>query len=132
MAIGLVTLVVADYDAAIDFFTRALGFTLEADEPALSSRDPGTPKRWVVVRPPGGGAGLVLARAASSAERGRIGDQTGGRIGFFLETDDFDRDHARMRAQGVMFLEEPRTAPYGKVAVFRDIAGNLWDLIERS
>lgn len=132
MPIGLVTLVVAEYDAAITFFTEALGFTLETDEPAMSSRDPGTPKRWVVVRPPGGGTGLVLARAASSAERARIGDQTGGRVGFFLETDDFDRDHARLTEAGVMFLEPPRVAPYGKVAVFRDIEGNLWDLIERT
>ncbi|KAA9007895.1 VOC family protein [Histidinibacterium aquaticum] len=131
MTIGLVSLVVADYDEAIDFFTGPLGFTLEADEPAVSSRDPSLAKRWVVVRPPGGGAGLVLAKAASAAERARIGDQTGGRVGFFLETDDFDRDHARMSAGGVVFMEEPRDTAYGRVAVFRDVAGNLWDLIQR-
>ncbi|SLN40385.1 VOC family protein [Roseisalinus antarcticus] len=131
MGLGLITLVVPDYDPAIDYFTRALGFELVEDSPAVSSRDPGREKRWVVVRPPGAGAALLLARADSKAERARIGDQTGGRVGFFMETDDFARDHAHMLAEGVAFLEEPRVAPYGTVAVFRDICGNLWDLIER-
>ena len=123
--IGLVTLVVTDYDDAIDFFVSALGFTLVEDTPM----DEG--KRWVVVHPPGdGGAALLLARAATPAEQAHVGDQTGGRVAFFLDTDDFERDHRRMRAAGVRFLEEPRHEPYGTVAVFEDCCGNRWDLIE--
>lgn len=131
MKLDLVTLVVAEYEPAIAFFTGALGFELVADEPAVSSRDPQVKKRWVVVRPPGGGPGLVLARAASTAERARIGDQTGGRVALFLETEDFDRDHDGFRQRGVVFLEAPRETSYGRVAVFQDCEGNLWDLIER-
>ncbi|GAA2449205.1 VOC family protein [Streptomyces glaucus] len=124
--IALVTLVVDDYGEAIRFYTGALGFRLAEDTP----RPDGS--RWVVVEPDGpvAGAALLLARAKNEAERSRIGDQTGGRVGFFLHTDDFARDHARMRAAGVRFLEEPRHEPYGSVAVFQDLYGNRWDLLQ--
>ncbi|MFJ9738294.1 VOC family protein [Streptomyces sp. NPDC101166] len=124
--IALVTLVVDDYDDALRFYTEALGFRLVEDEP----RSDGS--RWVVVRPGGrqGGVGLLLARAKDDAQRARVGDQTGGRVGFFLHTDDFAGDHARMRAAGVTFLEEPRHEPYGSVAVFQDLYGNRWDLLQ--
>lgn len=124
--IALVTLVVDDYDEAIRFYTEALGFRLVADEP----RPDGS--RWVVVRPDvhQDGTGLLLARAKDDAQRARVGDQTGGRVGFFLHTEDFARDHARMRAAGVTFLEEPRHEPYGSVAVFQDLYGNRWDLLQ--
>ncbi|MEI5525412.1 VOC family protein [Streptomyces brasiliscabiei] len=124
--IALVTLVVDDYDEAIRFYTEALGFTLAEDEPRPGGG------RWVVVEPGGGGqgGGLLLARAGNEAQRARVGDQTGGRVGFFLHTDDFARDHTRMRAAGVRFLEEPRHEPYGSVAVFEDLYGNRWDLLQ--
>ncbi|UUU19514.1 VOC family protein [Streptomyces sp. DSM 40750] len=124
--IALVTLVVGDYDEAIRFYTEALGFRLVEDEP----RPDGS--RWVVVEPgsEGQGGGLLLARAKNEAQRARIGDQAGGRVGFFLHTDDFARDHARMLAAGVSFLEEPRHEPYGSVAVFEDLYGNRWDLLQ--
>ncbi|WP_405499566.1 VOC family protein [Streptomyces niveus] len=122
--IALVTLVVRDYDEAIAFYTESLGFDLVEDT------DRGDGSRWVVVRPPGGEGALLLARAADDAQRGRVGAQTGGRVGFFLHTDDFARDHARMLAAGVRFLEEPRHEPYGSVAVFEDLYGNLWDLLQ--
>ncbi|WP_019069139.1 VOC family protein [Streptomyces hokutonensis] len=125
--IALVTLVVDDYDEAIRFYTEALGFRLVEDTP----RPDGS--RWVVVTPPvtdGSGTGLLLARAKGEDQRGRIGDQTGGRVGFFLHTEDFARDHARMLAAGVTFLEEPRHEPYGSVAVFQDLYGNRWDLLQ--
>ncbi|MDX6351883.1 MAG: hypothetical protein QOF84_6673 [Streptomyces sp.] len=123
--IALVTLVVNDYDEAIAFYTGALGFDLVDDEP----RPDGS--RWVVVRPPGDtGSGLVLARAKDGAQRDHVGDQTGGRVGFFLHTEDFAGDYARMRAAGVTFLEEPRHETYGSVVVFQDLYGNRWDLLE--
>ncbi|MCH5672096.1 VOC family protein [Streptomyces gilvus] len=124
--IALVTLVVDDYDEAIRFYTEALGFRLVEDAP----RPDGS--RWVVVAPGADaqGAGLLLARAKGEAQRDRVGDQTGGRVGFFLHTDDFARDHARMLAAGVTFLEEPRHEPYGSVAVFQDLYGNRWDLLQ--
>jgi catechol 2,3-dioxygenase-like lactoylglutathione lyase family enzyme len=124
--IALVTLVVDDYDEAIRFYTEALGFRLSEDTP----RPDGS--RWVVVEPSGEWqrTGLLLARAKGEAQRARVGDQTGGRVGFFLHTDDFARDHARMRAAGVTFLEEPRNEPYGTVAVFQDLYGNRWDLLQ--
>ncbi|MEU2267440.1 VOC family protein [Streptomyces olindensis] len=124
--IALVTLVVDDYDEAIRFYTEALGFRLVEDAP----RPDGS--RWVVVEPgaPGAGAGLLLARAKGEAQQARVGGQTGGRVGFFLHTDDFARDHARMTAAGVTFLEEPRYEPYGTVAVFQDLYGNRWDLLQ--
>ncbi|MFJ8279018.1 VOC family protein [Streptomyces griseoviridis] len=124
--IALVTLVVDDYDEAIRFYVDALGFRLVEDAP----RPDGT--RWVVVAPgpDGTGTGMLLARAKNEAQRGRIGDQTGGRVGFFLHTEDFASDHARMLAAGVRFLEEPRHEPHGSVAVFQDLYGNRWDLLE--
>ncbi|MGR4881151.1 VOC family protein [Streptomyces sp. LARHCF249] len=123
--IALTALVVHDYDEAVDFYTRALGFELAEDTP----RPDGS--RWVVVRPPGAEeSALLLARAKDEAQRSRVGDQTGGRVGFFLYTDDFARDHARMTAEGVRFLEEPRHEAYGSVAVFEDLYGNRWDLLE--
>ena len=123
--LSLVTLVVPNYDEAISFFTCALNFEL-CEDTALGG---GT--RWVVVRPPGGaGSGLLLARADGPAQAVRIGDQTGGRVFLFLETDDFERDHARMTACGVRFVEAPRHEAYGTVAVFEDLCGNRWDLIQ--
>lgn len=122
--LALATLVVDDYDRAIAWYTGALGFTLVEDT-AL-----GDGKRWVVVAPPGGGAALLLARAGDDAQRARIGDQAGGRVAFFLETDDFARDHATLASGGVQFEEAPRHEAYATVAVFRDLYGNRWDLLE--
>ena len=123
--LGLVTLVVPEYDAAIAFYVGVAGFALIEDTPL----DDG--KRWVVVAPPAGaGAALLLARAEGEAQRSRIGDQTGGRVGFFLTTADIADDYARMRTAGVAFAEEPRAEPYSTVAVFVDPFGNRWDLIE--
>jgi catechol 2,3-dioxygenase-like lactoylglutathione lyase family enzyme len=122
--IALFTLVVDDYDAAIAFYAGTLGFQLREDVPR------GDGKRWVVVAPPGAETGILLARADGRAQRDRIGDQTGGRVGFFLHTDDFRRDHAAMTAAGVRFLETPRVEEYGTVAVFEDPYGNRWDLLE--
>lgn len=122
--LALVTLVVPDYDTAIAFYCGALGFELLEDT-TLSNT-----KRWVRVAPRGGGTALLLARADGDAQQAAIGNQAGGRVAFFLETDDFDRDHAAFLAAGVHFTEAPRHEPYGTVAVFRDPFGNLWDLIE--
>jgi catechol 2,3-dioxygenase-like lactoylglutathione lyase family enzyme len=123
--IVLVTLVVDDYDEAIGWFTDALGFELVEDSP----RGPG--KRWVVVAPPGAdGAALLLARGDGEQQRDRIGDQTGGRVGFFLHTPDFAAAYERMRKAGVRFLEEPRHEDYGSVVVFEDLYGNRWDLMQ--
>lgn len=124
MRLALVTLVVPDYEGGLAFFVDGLGFSLVEDTP-LSQR-----KRWVVVRPPSGGCDILLARAASPAQADRIGDQTGGRVAFFLYTDDFARDRARVEAAGGRFLEAPRREAYGTVAQFTDPFGNLWDLIE--
>ena len=122
--IALVTVVVADYDEAIAWYTGKLGFQL------LQDQDQGH-KRWVVVGPTDDrAAALLLARASDEAQRSRIGNQTGGRVGFFLNTNDFWRDHAAMSARGVEFLETPREEPYATVAVFRDLYGNTWDLLE--
>lgn len=127
LKIAQITLVVRDYDETIAFYRDRLGFSL-VDDVAL-----GDGKRWVVVAPPGAeGCRLLLARAADDIQVGRIGDQTGGRVGFFLETDDFARDHAAYVAAGVQFLEPPRQEQYGTVAVFEDLYGNRWDLIERA
>lgn len=123
-SIATVALVVADYDEAIAFYRDRLGFALVADTPL------GPGKRWVLVAPVGGGVRLLLAKADGPEETARIGDQTGGRVGFFLETDDFARDHAAFTARGVKFLESPRHEAYGSVAVFEDLYGNKWDLIE--
>jgi catechol 2,3-dioxygenase-like lactoylglutathione lyase family enzyme len=125
--LGLVTVVVHDYDAAIAFFCEALGFDLVEDAPSLTAD--GRPKRWVVVRPPGGDTGLLLAEADGPRQLARVGDQTGGRVSLFLDVDDFDVAYQRMLAAGVEFTEPPRREPYGTVVVFRDIAGNMWDLL---
>jgi catechol 2,3-dioxygenase-like lactoylglutathione lyase family enzyme len=121
-------LIVEDYDEAIAFFVDALGFELVEDEPALTSKE-GRPKRWVMVRPPGGQTGVLLAQADGERQRAAVGDQFAGRVGLFLRVEDFDAQLERMRAAGVEFLEEPRDEPYGRVAIFRDVAGNRWDLL---
>jgi catechol 2,3-dioxygenase-like lactoylglutathione lyase family enzyme len=123
----LVTIIVGDYDEAIGFFTDALGFELVEDSP--SHTDDGRPKRWVVVRPPNAETGILLAQADGENQAAAIGDQHAGRVGFFLRVDDFAASYKRMRAAGVEFRGEPRSEPYGRVVVFRDIAGNLWDLL---
>ncbi|WP_269585243.1 VOC family protein [Roseibium sp. Sym1] len=123
--IGAIALVVPDYDEALDFYVGRLDFDLIEDT-ALDDE-----KRWVLVAPKGSReTRLLLARADGPDQQAAIGDQSGGRVFLFLNTDDFDRDFGSMRAAGVDFLEEPRTEPYGKVAVFRDPFGNKWDLIE--
>lgn len=123
--VATVALVVADYDAAAAWYVEKLGFTLAEDV------DLGGGNRWVVVASPDGqGARLLLAKADGPEQISRIGDQTGGRVFLFLETDDFARDHAAMMAAGVEFREAPRHEAYGSVAVFADLYGNLWDLIE--
>lgn len=127
MRIDLCTLVVEDYDPAIAFFTEALGFDLIEDSPAQTND--GRPKRWVVVRPPGAQTGLLLARADGAVQSAAVGNQTAGRVGFFLQADDFDAAFHRMVARGVEFVTVPRQEPYGRVAVFLDIAGNRWDLL---
>lgn len=124
-SIAMVALVVRDYDAAVAFYCGRLGFELVADT------DLGGGKRWVVVAPGGGrGARLLLAQAVGERQEAAIGSQAGGRVAFFLETDDFDRDFAAFTAAGVHFLEAPRHEAYGTVAVFEDICGNKWDLIQ--
>ena len=125
--IGLIAIVVADYDPAIRFFVDALGFELAEDTPALTND--GRPKRWVVVRPPEAATGLLLARADGEDQAAVVGKQVAGRVGFFLYVEDFGAAHLRMVSAGVEFLTPPRSEPYGRVAVFRDIAGNKWDLI---
>lgn len=125
LSIATVALVVADYEAALQFYCGSLGFELVEDTPL------GGGKRWVLVQPRGAtGARLLLARADGEAQRAAIGRQAGGRVGFFLETDDFARDHAAFTARGVRFIEAPRHEAYGTVAVFEDLHGNRWDLIE--
>lgn len=120
-----VALLVRDYDEALGFYVGKLGFSLVED----TQLDGG--KRWVVVTPGGGGSALLLARADGAGQEAAIGRQAGGRVFLFLETDDFQRDHRAMLERGVIFREEPRHEPYGTVAVFEDIYGNPWDLIER-
>ena len=123
--IAMVSLVVRDYDEALDFFVGKLGFGLVEDSPV-----PEQNKRWVVVAPPGSDSHLLLARAAHDDQVARIGNQTGGRVFLFLYTDDFWRDFAVFRTRGIEFVREPKDEPYGTVAVFRDLYGNLWDLLE--
>ena len=125
--LSLVALVVKEYDPAINFFVRILGFELVEDVPALTND--GRPKRWVVVRPPGAAGGILLARADGEEQQRIVGNQFAGRVGFFLQVDDFDATYARMVAAGVTFTKPPRTESYGRVAVFLDIAGNKWDLL---
>jgi catechol 2,3-dioxygenase-like lactoylglutathione lyase family enzyme len=123
-----IALIVRDYDEAIAWFTGVLGFTLVADE-----YQPEQSKRWVLVAPPGAGdnaATLLLARAATPEQAAFIGNQAGGRVFLFLHTDDFERDYQALTARGVRFVREPATHPYGKVAVFEDLYGNLWDLVQ--
>lgn len=123
--IGALALVVPDYDVAVDFYVKTLGFDLICDE------DQGAGKRWVMVAPPGSTeTRLLLARAVTAPQSAAIGNQTGGRVFLLLNTDDFDRDYQRMTARGVVFEEAPRTEPYGKVAVWRDPFGNRWDLLQ--
>jgi catechol 2,3-dioxygenase-like lactoylglutathione lyase family enzyme len=122
--IASVAVLVRDYDEAIGYYTGMLGFELREDSP----RERG--KRWVLVAPPGAETALLLARAEGDAQQVRVGDQADGRVGFFLHTDDFHRDHAAMLARGVRFAEAPRKEAYGTVAVFEDLYGNRWDLLE--
>ncbi|RZJ01519.1 MAG: VOC family protein [Brevundimonas sp.] len=122
--LGAVSLLVRDYDQAIAFYVGVLGFDLSSD------LDMGGGKRWVTVTPKSGQTALLLARAATPEQSARVGDQAGGRVWLFLETDDFARDHAAWTAAGVVFREAPRHEPYGVVAVFEDLYGNAWDLIQ--
>ena len=119
----LTALLVRDYDEAIGFYVGVLGFELRKDERLTAD------KRWVVVCPSGSDNGLLLARAVGERQRQAIGDQSGGRVFLFLETDDFSRDHAAYVDRGVRFVEPPRVEPYGTIAVFEDLYGNRWDLI---
>jgi len=120
-----VSLVVNDYDEAIEFYTRKLSFTLLEDTQMSET------KRWVVIAPPGStGCTLLLAKAANDAQKAAVGNQTGGRVFLFLHTDNFDRDYKQMQEAGIEFIESPRQEAYGKVVVFADLYGNRWDLIE--
>jgi uncharacterized glyoxalase superfamily protein PhnB len=121
--VAALTLVVKSYDDAIAWYRDCLGFDIE-------DRDLGGGKRWVTATPPGGGCALLLAQAANPEQASAIGAQAGGRVFLFLHTDDFARDHAAMAARGVRFVESPRTEAYGTVAVFEDLYGNRWDLLE--
>jgi len=127
MHLEQVAVIVDDYDAAIAFFVGVLGFELVKDEPSLTND--GRPKRWVVVRPPNATTALLLARADGEVQEQAIGRQFAGRVGLFLRVDDFAQAYDRMRSQGVEFVTEPRDEPYGRVVVFRDVAGNRWDLL---
>ena len=128
-SIGYIALVVRDYDEAISWFTEKLGFDLIEDSGSKDRH--GEDKRWVLVAPKGSrGTRILLARASNPEEMSRIGNQTGGRVFLFLHTDDFQRDYAAMKSRGVKFLEQPRHEPYGTVAVFEDLYGNKWDLLQ--
>ena len=123
--IGYITLLVSDYDEALRFYTESLGFNLIEDTPL------GDGKRWVLIAPPGATeTNILLAKATTPEQSARIGDQTGGRVFLFLHTDDFWRDYERMQAKSIVFVEKPRIEPYGMVAVFTDIYGNRWDLLQ--
>lgn len=123
--IGSLSILVADYDEAIDYYTRVLGFELRQDTPL------GGGKRWVLVAPPGSSeTALLLAKAATPEQKAQVGHQAGGRVFLFLHTDDFWRDYREMKSRGVQFLEQPREEAYGTVAVFEDLCGNRWDLLE--
>ena len=127
-SIAMLSLVVRDYDEALAFYVDGLGFELVEDTVV-----PEQSKRWVVVRPPGmGQCALLLARASNTEQVQRIGDQTGGRVFLFLYTDNFDRDYAGYKSKGVEFVRQPEDMPYGRVAVFRDLYGNQWDLLQPS
>lgn len=126
-SIAHIAVVVADYDEAIQFYTEKLNFTLIDDTPQSET------KRWVLVAPPGSNeCSLLLAKGVGDEQRSRIGNQTGGRVFLFLKTDDFWRDYENMRLKGITFVREPKTEDYGTVAVFKDLYGNLWDLVEFS
>ncbi|MFE2997200.1 VOC family protein [Nocardia sp. NPDC059246] len=127
MHLELITIIVEEYDSAIEFFVETLGFDLIEDSPSLTND--GRPKRWVVVRPPAATTGILLAQADGDRQRGAVGDQVAGRVGFFLRVVDFAGTYRRMVGAGVKFVTEPRTEPYGQVAVFLDISGNRWDLL---
>ncbi len=123
--IAAISLLVRDYDEAIAYYTQKMGFVL------LEDTDLGGGKRWVRIAPRGAAeTSLLLARAVNERQGAQVGDQMGGRVGFFLHTDDFRRDHATMSAQGVNFVEAPREESYGTVVVFEDLYGNRWDMIE--
>jgi catechol 2,3-dioxygenase-like lactoylglutathione lyase family enzyme len=122
-----VALIVNSYDDAIRFFVDVLGFGLVEDSPATTND--GRAKRWVVVRPPGAATGLLLAQADGSTQQAAVGEQFAGRVGLFLRVEDFEGQYQRMVSHGVEFVTEPRTEPYGRVVVFRDLAGNRWDLL---
>ena len=127
MFLHLITVVVAAYDEAIDFFVDVLGFELVEDSPSLTND--GRPKRWVVVRPPGAETGILLAQADGAPQVAVVGEQVAGRVGFFLRVDDFDEVYERLLDSGVEIVAEPRDEEYGRLAVFRDVAGNKWDLL---
>jgi catechol 2,3-dioxygenase-like lactoylglutathione lyase family enzyme len=127
MGLELVSVIVKDYDEAISFFVDVLGCVLEDDSPSLDGD--GQPKRWVVVRPPGAGCGILLAQARGEEQASLIGRQFADRVGLFLRVDDFYASYAHMIKSGVEFLTEPRTEAYGMVAVFKDLYGNKWDLL---
>jgi catechol 2,3-dioxygenase-like lactoylglutathione lyase family enzyme len=127
--LDLVAVIVDDYDEAITFFVDVLGFDLVEDQPSLTND--GGPKRWVVVRPKGGGTGLLLAQADGEAQKEAVGSQFAGRVGLFLRVDDFDETYRRLKEAGVEFVSEPRSEAYGKVAVFLDFLGNKWDLLSQ-
>jgi len=123
----LVTIIVRDYDEAIQFFTEVLDFVVTEDSPSLTND--GRPKRWVVLRPKGGETGILLAQADGQQQKESVGRQFAGRVGLFLRVDDFDSAYAKMKRAGVRFVTGPRDEPYGRVAVFEDLEGNRWDLL---
>ena len=125
--IELVALIVREYDPAIQFFVKVLGFDLVEDVPSTTTD--GRPKRWVVVRPPNATTGILLARADGESQTAAIGEQFAGRVGLFLRVEDFEATYARLSNAGVEFVRPPRAEAYGKVAVFRDLEGNRWDLL---
>jgi catechol 2,3-dioxygenase-like lactoylglutathione lyase family enzyme len=127
MGLELISVIVKDYDEAISFFVDVMGFVVEDDSPSLDGD--GQPKRWVVVRPPGVGSGILLAQARGEEQESLIGRQFAGRVGLFLRVDDFYAAYTHMNDAGVEFLTEPRTEAYGVVAVFKDLYGNKWDLL---
>jgi predicted enzyme related to lactoylglutathione lyase len=127
MNLDLVALVVNDYDPAIEFFVQVLGFDLVEDSPATT--EAGQPKRWVVVRPPGAETGILLSRADGEHQSAAVGEQTAGRVAFFLRVDDFDAAYERLVKAGVRIVRPPRSELYGRVAVFLDCVGNKWDLL---
>lgn len=128
--LDLVAVIVSDYDEGIAFFVNVLGFDLVEDQPSLTND--GRPKRWVVVRPKGGGTGLLLAQADGKLQQEAVGSQFAGRVGLFLRVEDFDETYRRLTEAGVVFVSGPRSEPYGKVAVFLDLAGNKWDLLSQT